>query len=129
MIPRFSRIYEQYTARDVSTCAHTRQSDVETAHRLIEDEFYEIETFQNRQDFLTKAALYVLWFNVARKNSYKENKTPWEIIKNKNPNANAKIPLLSPVFLDELYHKNRTLHRPGGYPVGLGPFFSLGAIA
>jgi len=54
--------------------AHTWQSDVETVHRLIED-----ESFSSRDDFLKKASSYSLWFNVARKNSYKENQTPWEI--------------------------------------------------
>src|ERR1043165_1786872 len=34
---------------------HTRQSDVETAHRLIEYEFYEVEHFRSRSDFLAKA--------------------------------------------------------------------------
>jgi transposase len=40
--------------------AHTWQSDVETVHRIIEDEFYEVETFKDRQDFLAKAAAYNL---------------------------------------------------------------------
>jgi hypothetical protein len=52
----------------------TRQSDV--------------ETFKNRQDFLVKAVVYILWFNVARKNWYKGNKTPYEIIQKRNPNLN-----------------------------------------
>ena len=47
--------------------AHTWQSDVETAHRLIEDEFYEVERFASRRDFLAKAGAYNLWFNVARR--------------------------------------------------------------
>ncbi|MCD6334099.1 MAG: hypothetical protein J7M27_02045 [Candidatus Latescibacteria bacterium] len=59
--------------------AHTWQADVETAHRLIEDEFYEVECFSSRRNFLQKAASYNLWFNVARKNSYKGHRTPWEI--------------------------------------------------
>jgi hypothetical protein len=50
--------------------AHTWQSDVETAHRLIEDEFYEVETLSSRDDFLAKATTYNLWFNAVRKNSY-----------------------------------------------------------
>jgi hypothetical protein len=36
--------------------AHTWQSDVEAAHRLVEDEFYEVERFKSREDFLAKAA-------------------------------------------------------------------------
>ena len=56
--------------------AHTWQADVETAYRLIEDEFYEVERFSGRQNFLQKAASYNLWFNVARKNSYKGHRPP-----------------------------------------------------
>ncbi|HZT59260.1 MAG TPA: hypothetical protein VFA21_11600, partial [Pyrinomonadaceae bacterium] len=41
----------------------------ETAHRLIEDEFYEVERFSSRADFLRKAGAYNLWFNVARRSA------------------------------------------------------------
>lgn len=34
--------------------AHRFQSDVETVHNLIELEFYEIETFKDRKDFICK---------------------------------------------------------------------------
>ena len=51
--------------------AHTWQSGVETVHRIIEDEFCEVEGFTGRPDFSGKAGTYNLWFNVARKNSYK----------------------------------------------------------
>ena len=43
--------------------------------------------------------------NIARKNSYKKNKTPWQIIQERNPKSNPNIPLLLPVFLDEVYKK------------------------
>jgi hypothetical protein len=42
--------------------AHTWQSDVETVHRLIEDEFYEVEQFTSRTDFLAKARAYDLFW-------------------------------------------------------------------
>ena len=41
----------------IPPAAHTFQSDVETVHRLIEDEFYDLETFRHRADFLAKASL------------------------------------------------------------------------
>jgi hypothetical protein len=72
-------------------------------HRLIEDEFYEVEQFTSRADFLAKAATYLLWFNVARKNSYKENQTPWEIIHARDPRINPRIATLAPIFLDHLF--------------------------
>ena len=91
------------THQTIPPRAHTWQSDVETVHRIIEDEFYEVELFPGRNDFLAKATTYNLWFNVARKNSYKGHKTPWEIINNRNPTINPNIVTLPPVFLGELF--------------------------
>jgi len=65
--------------------AHRFQSDVETVHNLVEMEFYEIERFRDREDFLNKAYSYQLFFNLLRPNSYKENKNPWQSAKEKNP--------------------------------------------
>jgi hypothetical protein len=59
--------------------AHTWQADVEAVHCLNEDEFYRVETFNSRTDFLVRATAHNLWFNVARPNSYKQHQTPWEI--------------------------------------------------
>jgi len=42
----------------IPPAAHTYQSDVETVHRLIEDEFFDLESFSSRTDFLAKASLY-----------------------------------------------------------------------
>jgi len=109
--------------------AHTWQADVETAHRLIEDEFYEVEKFTSRKDFLKKATTYTLWFNVARKNSYKENQTPWEIAKKKIPKVNPNLPILAPVFLDELYFQRTKKNHIRGYDVIPHPFYFLQAKA
>jgi len=54
--------------------AHRWQSDIETVHNLIELEFYEIETFKDRTDFMQKSLTYQTFFNFQRPNSYKENK-------------------------------------------------------
>jgi len=97
--------------------AHTYQSDVETVHRLIEDEFYEVETFQSREDFFAKAATYLLWFNVARKNSYKGHRTPWQIIHKRDPNIKPQIATLPPIMLDEFYRNMMTSNTKGGYDV------------
>ena len=102
--------------------AHTWQSDVETAHRLIEDEFYEVEHFSSRSDFLAKAKVYNLWFNVARRNSGKEYKTPWELIHEKEPKVDPAICALPPVFLDELFMKKLDSKLMWGYDVIPHPF-------
>lgn len=97
--------------------AHTWQADVETAHRLIEDEFYEVEQFAGRQDFLAKTATYGLWFNTLRKNSYKEYKTPWGLLHARDPTISPQIVWLPPVFLDELVNQRLDQLHSGGYDV------------
>lgn len=111
--------------RTIPPAAHTYQADVETVHRLIEDEFYEVEKFSNKSDFLFKAAAYNLWFNVARKNSYKANKTPWEIIQERNPNLSPRIAALPPVFLDHLLKKKLESKTERGYDLIPHPCFTI----
>ena len=103
--------------------AHTWQSDVETAHRLIEDEFYEVERFRSRSDFIRKAAAYNLWFNVARRNSGKEHKTPWELIHEREPAVSPAVCALPPVYLDELFMRKLDAKLMWGYDVIPHPSF------
>lgn len=89
--------------RTIFPGAHRMQSDVETIHNLMEMEFYEIEQFQNRLDFFNKAACYQLFFNLHRPNSYKENKTPWQLVQEKNPGLDKHLLMIPPVDLDQLF--------------------------
>lgn len=98
--------------------AHTYQSDVETVHRLVEDEFFDLEIFSSRAEFLGKASLYQLYFNLARPNSHKGGLTPWEIIHQLSPSLPLSICLLPPVFLDyrlEAMGPNHRTTTKGGY--------------
>ena len=61
------------------------QGDVETFHNLIEDELYEIETYENPLEFLGKTYAYQLYFNYIRTNRYRENKAPVQILKERFP--------------------------------------------
>ena len=97
--------------------AHTFQADVETVHNLIEMEFYEIETFKNREDFLNKAYSYQLFFNLERPNTYKENKTPWQLAKEKNPDLNIEVATIPPVFLEDLLKSELDFLHQRGYHV------------
>jgi len=108
--------------------AHTWQSDVETVHGLIEDEFYEIERFTGRINFLAKASAYNLWFNVARKNSNKGYKTPWEIIRERDPSISPRVAILPPVFLDQLFEKKLNGDIQRGYDVIPVPYPHRGRI-
>src|SRR5229473_7261049 len=99
----------------IPPAAHTYQSDVETVHRLEEDEFFDLETFSSRGDFLAKVHTYQLYFNLARPNSHKDHQTPWQIIERLAPHSPLELCLLPPVFLD--YYLNDS----GGYDVGRLP--------
>ena len=100
----------------IPPAAHTYQSDVETVHRLEEDEFFDLEAFTSRGDFLAKVHTYQLYFNLARPNSHKENQTPWQIIQRLAPRSPLELCLLPPVFLD--YYLNDS----GGYDVTRLPY-------
>ncbi len=54
------------------------QGDVESFHRIVEDELYEIESYANGIEFLGKVYAYQLYFNYIRKNRYRDNKSPVE---------------------------------------------------
>ena len=71
----------------IPPAAHTYQSDVETVHRLEEDEFFDLESFTSRGDFLNKTQTYQLYFNLARTNSHKENLSPLQIIERLAPRS------------------------------------------
>ena len=95
--------------------AHTWQSDVETVHRLVEDEFFDLEEFTSRGDFLAKAHTYQLYFNLVRPNSHKWNRSPWQIIEHLAPRSPLQLCLLPPVFLDNF------LNDSGGYDLPSQP--------
>jgi transposase len=95
----------------IPPAAHTFQSDVETVHRLEEDEFFDLENFASRGDFLAKVHTYQLYFNLVRLNSHKGNQSPWQIIQRLAPRSPLELCLLPPVLLD--YYLNDS----GGYDV------------
>jgi hypothetical protein len=102
--------------------AHRFQSDVETVHNLIETEFYEIEKFADRTDFMEKANTYQLFFNLERPNTYKEDKSPWQLAQDKRPDITKEALMLPPVDLDALLHKKLAKQAIGGYDVYSAPF-------
>jgi len=62
-------------------------ADVETVHAIIEREFFDIEVLNSREHFFRKINNYMFFFNTMRKNSNKKDKTPLDILieKDKNP--------------------------------------------
>lgn len=103
--------------------AHRFQSDVETVHNLIEAEFYEIESFTDRAEFMEKANTYQLFFNLERPNTYKENKSPWQLAQEKRSDITREALMLPPVDLDALLNEKLDLVTQGGYDVSSAPSF------
>ena len=100
--------FEKVVAQAEST--HTRipprhctwQSDVERFNGLIEEEFFMCETFDSEEDFLAKSYAYQLFFNYERRNSWREDRTPVEILRMKMPEVDDQILNLSPIRLERV---------------------------
>ena len=99
----------------IPPAAHTYQSDVETVHRLIEDEFFDLESFSSRSEFLAQATTYQLYFNLVRPNSHKQYQTPGQIVPPLAPRSPLDLCLLRPLFLDYFLNPSR------GYDLGRHP--------
>ena len=93
------------------------QSDVETVHNLIEIEFYEIESPKSRLNFMQNAYSYQLFFNLHRPNTYKENKTPWQLAKEKVPNLDKRLLMIPPIDLDAVIRLDQSFSAQGGNDV------------
>lgn len=84
--------------------ACTFNSDVETSHNLIENEFYASEYFNSATDFFEKAANYQRFFNMERINRYKSG-SPLQILGDFLP---KEILTFKPVVVDNFldFYKN-----------------------
>jgi len=114
---------EQTEYRRIPPGAKTWQSDVETSHWIIEREFYNAVKAKSDSNMILKLRAYQWGFNVLRKNSYKHNRTPLEILReeeDKNYATLSKEIMDFPTcILDEKFD---TFIR-GGYHVGLPTTF------
>jgi transposase len=120
----YTRTIEKVTGQTHKTIppgAYTYQADVETVHNLVEIEFYELETFTGRDDFLRKARSYQLAFNLLRPNSYKEGKTPWQLAKEKKPKLPIDVPMIPPIFIEDLMDQTTSHILKGGHDLPSTP--------
>jgi len=100
----------------------TWNSDVESFHRIIEDEFYECEQYGSLTEFLKKAYTYQIYFNYRRKNRWRGKKTPEEILREvENGDTDTSSLNLPPIILDNLLDKVPM----GGYHVPTSVSFWL----
>ena len=75
-------------------------------------------------DFLGKAYAYQLFFNYIRKNRYRDNKSPVEILKERFPRIDEGILNLPPIRLEtllEVWYKKEEVQ--GGYDVPISVHF------
>lgn len=107
----FSGVIERFGAdyRRIPPRACSWQSDVEVSHKLIEDEFYDIEDYRDRDEFIAKAYAYCLYFNYRRKNRWRGCKTPVELLKETGSNISPKIFNLPPIILDNYIDESLNL--------------------
>jgi transposase-like protein len=83
---------------------YTWQSDVETVHRLVEDEFFDRETFSSPADFWAKVTTYWHYFNLVRPNRGKEWHSPLQILQAKAPAMVGALLNWRPLDLTKRHH-------------------------
>ena len=78
--------------RRIPPGAKTFQSDVESSHNIIEREFYDVVQAKSERNLIDKLRAYQWGFNALRKNGYRGNKTPLEILREKPYPGYATLP-------------------------------------
>ena len=63
---------------------------------------------------MAKATVYQHFFNLHRPNSYKENKTPWQLVQEKKPDLDKHLLMIPPVDLDRLFRWKTSIIQAGG---------------
>ncbi len=118
----FEKVIEICEGRHVRIppASPTWNSDVETFHRMVEDEFYDLEEYANKEEFTAKAYAYQLYANFKRKNRYKGGKTPVEILKEVREDIPLGVFNFRPIILDDLL-ENMTGNLPE-YSVKVGRY-------
>jgi len=94
--------------------AYTWQSDVETVHRLVEDEFFDRETFRSKADFWNRVTWYWYYFNISRPNRHKGKKPPLQIITERNPKLHPAIASWRALDLGLLFRQYVPRYTPKG---------------
>ncbi len=109
-------ITQKYEAKHkrIPPASPTYNSDVETVHNLIEDEFYKVESFKSKQEMVLRTFAYLIYFNNFRKNRNRENQTPKDIYRKEMKNTWQKNLNFKPIIVDE-FIKNIKYIKQKGY--------------
>ena len=78
----------------------TWNSDVESFHNLIEEEFFLSEKPNNEIALLAKTFAYQIWFNSYRNNRNRNNQNPEQIFPSEL-NTNKPLPVIPPILVDK----------------------------
>lgn len=105
-------IYKAVHSR-IPPSAPTYNSDVETSHARIEQEFYDIEEFDTRNILFSKALSYQIYFNLIRQNKHKKLKSPLKIVEEEIGSIDPYLLVLQPVILEYHFDLYRSLVDPG----------------
>ena len=77
---------------------------IERSHRTDDDEFYIPRVFKikNEKDLLDEAFGYIYYYNNVREHSSLNDKTPFQHLKEQDPEINDKIRYVQPIILDKV---------------------------
>jgi transposase len=110
---------KQTEHRRIPPGAKTWQSDVETSHWIIEREFYDVAKAKSDTNMIGKLRAYQWGFNVLRKNQYKYNRTPLEILRQEEDKSYATLSKEIMDFPTCVLDEKFDAFIRGGYHVGL----------
>ncbi len=101
----FESVVRYHTGRasvQIFPGAKTSQSDVESFHRLVEDELYAVEDLSGLPLLLGRSRTYQAFFNHVRKNGWRGGKTPAMILSEAGSRVNPEALTLPPIRLETI---------------------------
>jgi transposase len=77
---------------------------VERSHRTDDEEFYipRLLSIHSQKDFFLEAMNYLYYYNVVRKHSSLQRRSPWQHLTATAPDLDAKIRFVPPILLDDI---------------------------
>jgi len=85
-------------------------ADVESVHATIEPHFFDIETFSSRDDFFAKITIYQHFYNLAQKNASRGDRSPLQILHERDPTLDHRLFMLLPCDLDRTFRDAKVGH-------------------
>lgn len=85
-------------------------ADVESVHATIETDFFDVERFSSRADFFAKITTYQLYYNIAHRISTRGDRSPFEILRNRDPTLDPRLFMLLPCDLDRTLRHTHAGH-------------------